>query len=362
MDYELYEQYWIWLSSITGMTPRKFYQLIALAGDARAIWDDPSMVKDHLDQKTYDALVSARSELAFYKIFSSLEKSNAVAVTRISDLYPTLLNTIFDPPPTLYVRGNANLNADKPLAVVGTRSPSFDGKKTAEEFTQLLAENGVTIVSGLARGIDTCAHTACLNAGGRTIAVLGSGLNSIYPSENTKLAERIIDQGGSLVSEMQLDDLPQKWSFPARNRIISGISEAVLVIEGRENSGAMITASCAAEQSRDVYAVPGSIYSPLSACPNHLIQNGAFPTVSAWDILESQRWGVRPITPSKKKPPENLSEDEAKIINLLRVQALSFGEIANQTGISSANLNSHLTMLILRGIIIRSPGNIYRAY
>ncbi|MBQ3080068.1 MAG: DNA-processing protein DprA [Clostridia bacterium] len=362
MDYELYEQYWIWLSAVAGMTPKKFYHLISLTGDARAVWDEPQSVKDALDDKTYQALLSARNERTFYQLFANLEKSGAAAVTRLGDLYPARLNTIFDPPPTLYVRGNIDLNFDKAVSIVGTRVPSMDGKRAASDFSETLASEGAVIVSGLARGIDTCAHKACLKAGGRTVAVLGSGLNCIYPSENTNLANEIVDNGGAVVSEMQLDDGPQKWSFPARNRIISGLAPCVLIVEGKKNSGAMITASDAVDQSREVYAIPGSIYSPLAEGPNILIQNGAFPAVSPWDIIEAQRWGNRPSENTKKKANAELSHEEEKIVKSIKNQALTFDEIANQTGFSASILNSHLTMLILRGIIVKAPGNLYRAY
>lgn len=360
MEYNLMEQYWLWLSAIPGMSPRRFYALLNACGDARALWDDPSCAEKAADEKLLAAIRAARSEHFFYDVFARLEKAGITALPMISDRYPARLRSIVDAPPTLYVRGNPDLNDERLFAIVGTRAPSYDGKKAAREFSQVLAQNGVTIVSGLARGVDTCAHTGCLEGGGRTIAVLGSGLNQLYPPENEPLARRIIEQGGSIVSEMQPDDGPQKWSFPARNRIISGLTPGVLVVEGRKSSGALITAEDALEQSRDVFAVPGSIYSPLAEGPNRLIQNGAYPALSPWDILEAQRWGARPAATSRRKAAPEMSAEETQIYKCVQNESLSFEEIANLTKFSTPELNSHLTMLILRGIIVKTPGNCYR--
>lgn len=360
MEYALTEQYWIWLSAAVHLSPRQFYALLTAAGDARAIWDDPKTVKGILDEKSYASLTAARNERTFFRVFALLEKSGIRAVTRINDLYPTRLATIVDAPPTLFIKGNPDLNPPKPFAIVGTRNASHEGRKTANEFSQALARQGVCVVSGLARGIDTCAHSGCIAAGGRTIAVLGGGVNYVTPIENEKLACEIVESGGSVVSEMRPEDAPQKWSFPARNRIISGLSAGVLVVEGRRTSGALITADYALDQSRDVFAVPGSIYSPMSEGTNFLIQNGAYPALSPWDILESERWGSRPDSAVKEKPVPEMNEDEKKIFEKLALEPLTFDEIANSTGYSAQVLNSHLTMMILRGIIVKTPGNVYR--
>lgn len=360
MEYTLTEQYWIWLSAVPGMTPRRFYALLSKVGDARAVWDTPDIARTLLDDKAYLSLLSARAESFFYRTFSTLEKNGIAAVTRISALYPERLSNIVDAPPTLYVKGNPDLNGERVLAVVGTRAPSYEGRKTATEFSKVFAQNGVTVVSGLARGIDTCAHKGCLAEGGRTVAVLGGGVNCVTPAENIPLAEEIIAKGGSVVSETQPDEMPQKWSFPARNRIISGLSSGVLVVEGRRTSGALITADYALDQSRDVYAVPGSIYASVSEGTNFLIQNGAFPALSPWDILESQHWASREPVKAASKPDVELTEDEKLILDRLQVEPLSFDEIAAATGFSAQALNSHLTMMILRGIIIKTPGNIYQ--
>ena len=175
-----------------------------------------------------------------------------------------------------------------------------------------------------------------------------------------ELAQRIIASGGAVISELSPDAPPLPYHFPVRNRIISGLSSGVLVVEGRRTSGALITADYALDQSRDVYAVPGSIYASVSEGTNFLIQNGAFPALSPWDILESQHWASREPVKAASKPDVELTEDEKLILDRLQVEPLSFDEIAAATGFSAQALNSHLTMMILRGIIIKTPGNIYR--
>lgn len=361
MEYEIKEQYRIWLASIKGITPKKYRTLLDSLGDADIVWDNPDRAKELVDEKTLKEIKKMRSQEEFIKLFYKLEKSRILAISSSHPDYPESLLDLFDPPPVLYIRGSVEiLKEERMLAVVGTRTPTYDGKKTASEFVKTIAEEDVVIVSGLARGIDTIAHEACLQAGSRTIAVLGSGLNSMYPPENAELAETIIETGGAVISEMLPDEGPQKWSFPARNRIISALSKGVLIVEGKKTSGAMITAANALDLSRDIYAIPGSIYARLSEGPNHLIQNGAFPALSPWDILEAERWGVRPEDKPESKKKVSLNENETVIANLLEIQPLTFDEISKQTQFSPSELNSLLTMLVLRGIIIKTPGNSYR--
>ena len=360
MEYTYQECCWIWLSYVRGMTPRRFYRALTEAKDAADIYERAEDFRSAFEDKVFEAVLRARAEEDPDSIIDKLEKSGVRALTRISGNYPARLEHIPDPPPTLYVMGSSDLDFDEPLAVVGTRRASYEGKKTASAFCRELAGQGVCIVSGLARGIDTYSHTACLDAGGRTVAVLGNGLGSVYPSENALLAKRIIDSGGSLVSELRLDEAPAKWTFPARNRLIAGLSDAVLVVEGDRKSGSLITAGCALEDGRDVFAVPGSIHAPLSEGPNSLIQSGAYMALSPWDILETMRWGTRPQAAKAEKSTPALDENEKKIYDLLKNEAMSFSELEERGGFKAAELNSCLTMLSLRSIIIKLPGNVYR--
>lgn len=360
MEYTVSDKLWIELSAVQGMTPRKFYKLLAQAEDPQNLWEYPDEFTGIIDEKTYAAVRKLISEDDEH-LFEVMDRCGITAVTRQDEAYPNALNDVSDAPPTLYIKGCLELTCDKPLGIVGTRRPSYDGRKAAGEFSKTLAQNGITVVSGLARGIDTCAHTGCLEAGGHTIAVLGNGLASVYPPENEALEKRILDSGGSIVSELPPEEPPSRWTFPARNRIIAALSHAVLVVEGDIKSGAMITATCALDLGREVFAIPGSIYNSVASGTNRLIQSGASPALDPFDILEAMRWGGRPAekTLVKNKKPE-MDENEAKIYDILKNECLSFEEIQNLSGFPVSELNSYLTMMLLRSIIIKLPGNLYR--
>ena len=355
------EQYWIWLSSVEGIGVKRFYQLLSLYEDARAVWDNVGPDMAFLGEKALSNLKAARTERVLYRLFSELEKKGITAVTRLSKGYPTRMTTIFDPPPTLYVRGASDLNEGKSLAIVGSRHCSRDGRRAAAEIAEALSREGVTIVSGMARGIDTAAHQGALAAGGRTVAVLGCGADVVYPPENGPLAENILETGGAIVSEYVPGTRPLAQHFPARNRIISALSDGLLLVEAAKGSGAMLTVDYALEQGREVFALPGSIYSPLSAEPNRLIAEGATPALGPWEILEHFRWAARPATGNVKKRDVQLDADESALIEPLQIEEMSFDELAARTGFNSSKLNSLLTMLELRGIIKQAPGHLYRA-
>ncbi len=210
---------------------------------------------------------------------------NDISIVFIEDEnYPRVLREIYNPPLCLYIRGNKNILNEISIAIIGCREASEYGKKVAEEFSFNLSKNGINIVSGLARGIDSFAHLGALRAKGKTIAVLGNGLDTIYPKENIKLGEEILNCGGTIISEFPLGIPPQKRNFPARNRIISGISKGVLVVEAKERSGTMITVDYALEQGRDVFAVPGNIDLINSIGTNKIIKEGA-KLVTTWEEI-----------------------------------------------------------------------------
>ena len=371
MEYTAMEQYWVWLTSVEGLGPKRFYQLLSLYEDARSVWDalggilTPPDIASTVGPVVMERLRAARDERYFYRLFDRLERGGIRAVSRLSEAYPPALTGIYDPPPTLYVRGDCPLDGERMLAVVGSRRCTRDGQRAAREFAKGLAENGVTVVSGMARGIDSWAHRGALDGHSPTIAVLGCGVDVVYPPENDRLAVEILDTGGAIVSEYFPGTPPNAGNFPARNRIISGMTEGTLLVEGARASGAMITVNLALEQGRDVFAVPGSIYSPLSEAPNRMILDGAVPVLSPWDILEHYRWAQRPGeggSPLRPAKPVELDPEEAALVEPLRLESLSFEELAAATGFSAAKLNSHLTMLELRGIIEKVPGGLYRAY
>lgn len=281
--------------------------------------------------------------------------------------YPKLLKKIDGSPKTLYIKGELNPD-DICFGVVGTRRFSPYGKQVAFEIAGDLAEAGLTIVSGLAPGIDTFAHQAALEKGGlvrrspkgeggRTIAVLGTGIDekSIYPQSNLKLAKDIVESGGCLISEYAPGTQGWKGNFPARNRIISGLSLGVLVVEAKEKSGALITANDAFKQKRRVFAVPGSIYSPNSRGPHILIKKGATLVVSAEDILKElnlPRMG-------KKKELKGDTKEEELILRMLMEEALNIDKIIKKTGLAPATVNSFLAILEIKGKIRNLGGGIY---
>lgn len=221
--------------------------------------------------------------------FMKEEKTMKYKVIKIninSKWYPEKLKNISSPPKELYCLGNLKLLNMKSIAIIGSRNFSNYGKRAAEDFSYNLAKEGICIISGLARGVDSFAHSGALESNGYTIAVLGSGLNNIYPKENKELFDRIINNNGLIISEYPLGTKPLKQHFPARNRIISGLSEGVLVIEAKKNSGTNITVDFALEQGKDVYVIPGNIYSKTSDGTNFLIKEGAIPVTSYEDIIK----------------------------------------------------------------------------
>ena len=358
------EQYWIWLSSVEGIGPKRFYQMISVYEDARTVWDNVGDSEMRfLGPVVLESLRAARSERYFFELFRKIERAEVRCVTRLSDDYPKLLSNIFDPPPTLYVRGEGAIDSEKSFAIVGSRRCTRDGQRAAREFAEVLAHEGVTVFSGMAHGIDTAAHEGALIGMGKTVAVLGCGADVIYPQENEALYKRILSGGGAVISEYTPGTKPIPGNFPARNRIISGCTQGTLLVEGAEKSGAMITVNDALDQNRDVFAVPGSIYSSLSIAPNRMIADGAIPCLSAWDIMEHYRWGRRPnAKESAPRPKLELDPEDDAIVRPLLEQELSFDELANLVDFPISKLNSHLTMLELRGIIVKVPGGMYRAY
>lgn len=267
--------------------------------------------------------------------------------------YPKLLKEIYDPPKELYILGKLKAEENYPLAVVGTRKISNYGKQVTIDLVRNLAKAGLTIISGLALGVDGLAHQSCLDVNGRTIAVLGSGLNQIYPSIHKKLAEKIIQSGGAIISEYPPDTRPEKWTFPMRNRIIAGLSLGVLVIEAPEISGALITARCALDFGREVFAVPGNIYSQNSVGTNQLIKLGAKPVTKAEDILDALNLE---LALEQKREIKPASKEEKIILEILAAGPVHIDEIIKKTKLDSPIVSSTLTMMEITGKV-RHIGN-----
>jgi DNA processing protein len=302
---------------------------------------------------------SARIKIDPDRAWEKLEKENIKIITINDALYPKLLKEIHNPPPLLYYQGKLEKD-EYTLAVVGSRKHTSYGQRLTADMVKKLAGNNLTIVSGLALGIDSLAHSATLEAGGRTIAVLGTGLDkqSIYPSANKYLAEKIVAEDGCLFSEFPLGTPPLKHHFPQRNRIISGLSLGTLVIEAGEKSGALITAFIALDQNREVFAIPGSIYSPASEGPNKLIKLGAKAVNSAEDIIESLNLS-QATEHIKAKEIVGETAEEKTIIPFLDHEPKHIDELIRLTKLDTSTINSTLTIMEMKGMIKNLGGMQY---
>ena len=346
--------YWIAFSRILGIGPMRFKLLLGyFQDDVEAAWKatGKELAQVGLDAKTIDGFLKQRTSIQPQHELERLERLRISAITWNDKAYPALLKEIDYAPAILYVRGTLTDADQFALAVVGTRNLSTYGQQVTERMVTELAKGQVTVVSGLAHGIDTVAHKAALDAGGRTLAVLASGLDSIYPAENLGLARRIVESGqGALLSEFPLGVRPESGNFPARNRIISGLSLGVLVVEAPERSGALITARRALEQGRDVFAVPGSILSSRSAGVNKLIQDGARPVMDVKDILDALNLFMIPQHVEMQSVlPENV--EERTLLGLLSHEPRHVDELIRESGLPTMTVTATLTMMELKGLV-----------
>lgn len=354
---------WVGLSRLPGVGPRTVAGWVTRAGSAHAVWQHlPAFVQKRAD---------AAEILAAWR---DVDPSEVLARARLLGLtvlavcepgYPALLRAIPDPPPVLYVRGR--LDEAPSVAMVGSRRATPYGLAAAERLAFDLAQEGITIVSGLARGIDGAAHKAAMDGGGRTVAVLGCGTDVIYPPEHRRLAEEVAAHG-ALVSEFPPGTLPLAGHFPRRNRIISGIALGVVVVEGAEDSGALVTVDCALDQGREVFAVPGSIFSPRSRAPHNLLRQGAHIVESAGDILGELGLGswarsgpsegemVTAVEPCAVPVPSGGEEGRARLLTLLEGGPLRLDDLAEQASMSAPAVGALVTVLELQGLVRTLPG------
>ena len=349
-------KYWVGFSIIPGIGRIKLSRLESYFGKLEDAWQaaQGDLRQAGLDNGTISAVVSWRPKIQLEAEMEKLERHNTKAFTWHDPGYPSRLKEIYDYPPIIYVKGSLLPEDEWCLAVVGTRRSSVYGRQVTEEIVTDLTRSKITIVSGLARGIDSIAHRSALEAGGRTIAIFACGLDTIYPGENTELARRIIQQG-ALVSEYPLGTRPRPENFPRRNRIMSGLSLGVLVVEANETSGAIITAHMAAEQNREVFAVPGSILSPASRGTNHLIQEGAKLVRNYTDILEELNLteAAHQIEMTGILPP---SDTEALVLKHLSAEPTHIDEVSRSSGLPVSTVSSNLTIMELKGLV-KQMGN-----
>ncbi|MCK5320111.1 DNA-processing protein DprA [Candidatus Parcubacteria bacterium] len=307
--------------------------------------------------------IVVRSNIDIEKLIDIIQKENIKICKITDDDYPRLLKEIYDPPYFFYYKGSIDNINNSSIGVVGARKYTNYGERTIEKIVYNLAKNNLNIISGLALGIDALAHNTCLNAKGKTIAVLGTGIDkqSLYPFANRYLAEKIITAEGAIISEFPLGTEPLRYNFPQRNRIISGLSFGTLVVEAAEKSGALITARCACEQNREVFAVPGSIFSDMSIGPNELIKQGAKPVTKADDILEIlDLKNVNNYIDNTKLPlGEKIiaeSEEEKVILEHLSLEAIHIDELIRLTKLNTSTISSTLIILEMKGAI-KNLGN-----
>jgi DNA processing protein len=346
--------YWVAFSRIPRIGAVRAARLVAYFGTMADAWRaGPGELRNAgLDQGTVTSIVEARDKISPEQEMERLQQAGIKAYCWADDAYPKHLREIEDRPPVLYVRGELLPEDEWGVAIVGTRRATPYGRQVAEHFATDLAHHGITVVSGLARGIDAVAHRTTVASGGRTIAVQACGLDLVYPPEHSKLAVEI-SQHGAVVSDYPLGTQPRSEFFPRRNRILSGLSLGVLVVEGDEKSGALITARVALDQNREVFAVPGSIYSPAGRGPNKLIQEGEAKLVTRTeDILEELN-----LTMTAAKQQLELREvapedpTEAALLKVISTQPSHIDEVQRASGLPIATVSSALALLELKGMV-----------
>ena len=342
--------HWIAFHRVPYIGPVRIQKLVDAFGSLRDAWRaTPAALRRVLDERSVESLVQARQTLSPELELQRLEREGVMAITLQDPDYPPLLAQIPAPPPVIYVRGTLASEDATAVAIVGTRRATATGREVASRIARELAEAGVTIVSGLARGIDGVAHAAALEAGGRTIAVLGSGVNVVYPPEHRNLASRIVESG-ALISDYPLDTKPDAVNFPPRNRIIAGLSLAVVIVEAPARSGALITCDFAADQGREVFVVPGSVLSHASQGSNRLLREGARAVTSAADILEDLNLDRRreQVAVQQALP---MTEEERRLLALVTSEPRHIDDLAAAANLEIAAASALLTMMELKGVI-----------
>lgn len=283
------KKYWIWLSRIEELGNRRKNKLLELFETPEQIWNlsyEDILNIEGFGEKIASEILNNRYRENLEKYIEYMEKYKIKVITIYDKEYPNKLKNIYDPPIVLFIKGNTEILSNISIGIVGCRKCSQYGINVAQKISYELAKEGIIVISGMAKGIDSYAHIGCLNAKGKTLAVLGSGLDRIYPKENMRLYNEIVNNGGAVLSEYIIGTKPDKMNFPARNRIISGLSNGIVVVEAKKKSGTLITVDFALEQGKDIYVIPGNITSENSIGTNELIKQGAKCVTSVEDILE----------------------------------------------------------------------------
>lgn len=350
--------YIIGLRHIPGLGAKTISNLVRGFGSAKDLWQaSRKELLGRTGQTEFfvDNFLKHRGAIHLEELLNGLALKQIKTVTILDQEYPANLKLIYDPPPVLFYQGQWQVNDTYAFGIVGSRKTTVYGQRVAEQFGRELASAGIVVVSGMARGVDTFAHRGCLEAAGRTIAVLGSGIDVIYPRENINLAHNIKEKG-VLVTEFIPGTPPLAGNFPARNRIIAGLSLGILVVEAAAKSGALITADFALENGRDVFAIPGPISSLNSKGTNNLIKQGAKLIDQVGDILEELGLGTRALPETNGETLVNLSSDEQTLYDYLSWTPLRVEELVLQTKWVPSKVQTVLTLLELHGLIVQVPG------
>jgi len=354
---------WILLNKIPHLGSKKCRQLVEWFGSPQKVLSASAKslsLVPGLGKEAITSLIQGAKNIDINEDLKRIDELNIGVISFRDSLYPSPLKTIFDPPFLLYVKGKLKKEESDTLAIVGTRRPTTYGKLMARRLARDLAREGITIVSGMARGIDTAAHQGALEVGGRTIAVLGSGVDVIYPPENKKLVVEIIKKG-AVISEYPLGTEPNAPHFPQRNRIISGLAKGVLVVEAPLRSGALITADFALEQGREVFAIPGNITNPNAQGVNRLVKEGAKLVECVEDILEELDFSLLNKKEKKTFDEEipSLFSEERKVLELLEEEPLHIDSLVSKSGLPASKVGGLLMKLQLKGLARELPGKLF---
>lgn len=354
----------IWLNSL-GIGNSNMKKIMDHFPDLRDLWianNDQIRKIINIREPILENIIKNKKRDSIESLFESIEKENIEVITIYDENYPNGLKYIYDKPKVIYRKGK-EVDADLAIAIVGSRKATSYGRWACAKFTKELVDMGVTIISGLASGIDTVAHKTALDNGGKTIGVLGNGIDVIYPKANRNLYAEM-EKENCIITEFPFGTQPLSFNFPQRNRIIAGISKGVIVIEAQEKSGSLITAHQALDQGKDVFALPGNINSIFSGGTNKLIKDGAKPLLSIEDIIEEIYELKEKINNIKKNKIDyaEYSETEIKIIKVLENQPVHSDLIAHNTGIDISTINSILTILELKGTIREISSSIFTIY
>ncbi|MFA5076228.1 MAG: DNA-processing protein DprA [Patescibacteria group bacterium] len=352
-------KYWLGISAIEAIGPRRFVRILSRFKPAASFFQASlsDLINVGFSLAVAQKIVADRARLDLDFLVEQLIEEGIRVIDYQDEEYPALLKEIYDYPPLLYIRGQLAAADKFSIAVVGSRKPTIYGQQTTAEIVRGLVANQVTVISGLAFGIDSIAHQATLAAGGRTIAVLGTGLDwhSVYPAANRNLIKEIVAAGGAIISEFPCGMPGHRQNFPQRNRLISGLGLGTVVVEAAEDSGALITAQSALDQNREVFALPGSIYSPNSVGPNNLIKQGAKLITGAGEILEALNLGqVKNYITNRQVLAE--TPTEAVILSLLSKEPVHIDELVAQSGLIISVVNSVLVMMEMKGKV-KNLGN-----